>query len=310
MPDPSDPHSSDGESSNDVAGGSAHAPDGRSRGRFRRFRRRLLLTVGAVLICTFLLLLWTRATASTSFCSKCHVMDGAVATARESIHADVDCITCHVDSGAMGALRYVPSLVREVVQEATGWKSARGVLGAKPCMSCHESRKSRVSGDVAAGKRFVVHPDPASDCASCHGDVAHPGRPRPASKGHPDNYQQVHGRDVASEGRAKCATCHEVEFCRSCHVDDPAKHPADWMTTHGASVAASNNSCTMCHAPETFCKACHGTVIPHRPGWLARHPIEVDASNVQFCTTCHAQADCERCHDKHRAHREFPGAGA
>ena len=293
MPDPSD----------------SGVPATESTGRPRRLRRKLLLAGGVALIGVVVLLLWTRTTASTSFCSKCHVMDVAIDSASKSIHADVPCISCHVDGGAKGALRYIPSLVREVVQEATGWHTARGVLGAKSCTSCHKPRKAPVSGEVAAGESDVLHPDPASSCTSCHGDVAHPGRPEPAAKGHPDNYQQVHGRDVSRDGREKCATCHEEEFCRSCHVDDPEPHPADWMTTHGAVQTAEGSSCTMCHAPATFCKACHGTEIPHPPGWLASHPAAAAAADQTLCATCHARQACDLCHEEHGDHRRQAARG-
>jgi len=273
----------------------------------RRFRRRLLLTGGTALLGVVALLLWTKAASSTGFCTSCHVTDAAVASAGESVHADVACIDCHVDAGAKGALRYVPSLLREVVQEATGWHTARGVLSARSCASCHEPRKS---GDITPEGDTTVHPDPESSCTSCHGDVAHPGRPVPISQDHPANYQQLHGRDVSLDGSTECARCHEQPFCRSCHVYDPAPHPKDWMATHGTVQTAEGRSCTLCHAPETFCKACHGTVVPHPADWLSTHPREAALADQTLCTTCHTREACDRCHEKHAAHSRENGEPA
>lgn len=242
---------------------------------------------------------WTHTASSSRFCGRCHAMSAAVATAAASVHRDVACVACHRGAGAAGALAYLPSLGREVAQEASGGRAAAGILTPLACRSCHR-------GDLRTKTRGGNHPGPGSDCRSCHGDVAHPQRVAPVDvrrDGHPPGYQQTHGRDVAFKTSPGCSTCHRPTFCTACHARSVYPHPKDWTTAHGpAALVSKGKACTLCHSSTELCKGCHGTEIPHPPTWLGTHAQTVSDTGEQVCRTCHAPQDCVTCHARHRLH--------
>ncbi len=117
---------------------------------------------------------------------------------------------------------------------------------------------------------------------------------------HPENYIEIHGRDVASSPRS-CAECHEQEFCAACHFKTRFPHGDDWIAEHGR--ASQSEDCAQCH-PAPFCAGCHGTEIPHRPTWLGEHYRALQDASESACFVCHPQTDCTSCHVRHGVHQE------
>lgn len=285
-------------------------PDEPERRGERRILRRLLPASPFVLLflvlgIAVLLVGWNRVVSSPRFCASCHAMEPSVASAERSVHADVPCLACHTRPGILGSLRYLPTLAHEGLAVATD-SSADGVLEARSCELCHANVTSPISGE-ASGRE---HPGPASNCSTCHGDVAHPRSEgqdiverRPLELPHPSDWTQTHGVEVA-ESPATCATCHQQRFCEACHFRSTFPHPKDWISKHGpAQMQEGPNACTLCHAP-TFCAGCHGTKIPHDPDWLGEHFRELQDKSTSPCYICHATTDCTICHAQHGVHIE------
>ncbi len=265
----------------------------------RRWKLRIALGLGGLVVVGVLLVGWNRVASSPSFCNSCHAMEPAVASAGEAVHRQVPCLTCHSGSGLGGSLAYIPDLVREGVQEVTPFDAADGILPSKSCTGCH----ANVRATPAEGE---LHPaaEPGS-CATCHGDTTHPGAsPAPAAGDHPDAFFQTHGRD-AVEAPASCQSCHQQErFCVACHFRSTFPHGDDWIPRHGEASLDDREGCSLCHA-STFCVACHGAEIPHRSTWLGEHWRALEGSdNAAPCLVCHPQADCIACHVRHGVHRE------
>jgi hypothetical protein len=248
------------------------------------------------------LVAWNQVAARPETCSTCHSMGDSVATASGSIHGDVPCLACHTRPGVIGALRYLPTLVREGVATLTGWNLAHGILRARDCRSCHTDLTSTTAArDAHAGGR---------PCSTCHGDVAHPRSelvhrsvPRAPGEPHPVGFVQLHGQQAAAHP-GSCAECHQTTFCQACHFKSTYPHPDDWISKHGAAQEAQGaDACTLCHPP-TFCAGCHGTDIPHDANWLGEHWRALQDASTSPCLVCHPRTDCTTCHAQHGVHRE------
>ena len=266
---------------------------------------RVLVVLGGALAVALVLVGWNRVASSDAFCSSCHEVEPAVQAADRSVHADVPCLSCHTGSGVLGALRYLPTLARETVDEFTGWDIAHSVLDPRSCTSCHE--------DLSATPELAAAHENTADCASCHGDVAHPplriagfDRPvdqLPEGQVHPRLYVQTHGNDVVTDPQS-CAECHQQDFCETCHLGGTYPHPDDWVKTHGPTqIDLGAQTCQGCHAP-TFCEGCHGTEIPHNVRWLGEHWRDLQDAGTAPCLLCHPRTDCTTCNAEHQVHRE------
>lgn len=262
----------------------------------RRIRLRPLVLAGIALAAVAILAGWNRVASSPGLCGSCHAMRDATLSAARSVHAEVPCLACHSRPGLLGSLRYVPTLAREGVATVTGWKVAGGVLRPAACDRCHADIRASPSTPDA-------HTGGAPSCVTCHGEVAHPTPSPPPAGPHPDRYDQIHGRDVAS-GPGRCATCHQAEFCTACHFRTTFPHPSNWIERHGpVEELKGSSACTLCH-PSTFCVGCHGTEIPHQATWLGEHWRALQDQSDAPCAVCHPSTDCTSCHVRHDIHRE------
>ncbi|HZD16633.1 MAG TPA: NapC/NirT family cytochrome c [Actinomycetota bacterium] len=266
---------------------------------------RVLLAVGGVVVLVLLLVGWNRMASSDAFCSSCHEMEVAAASAERSVHDDLPCLACHGRPGLLGAIRYVPTLARETLHSFSGWQVAHDVLRARDCGSCHQA--------IDASPELAAAHEPGADCASCHGDVAHPplrlaGFERPVEEvgedsAHPEHFVQTHGEEVAASP-STCVDCHDAKFCESCHFRSTYPHPDGWIEQHGSEqIAGGADACTLCH-PQTFCAGCHGTEIPHDARWLGEHWRDLQDASPKPCMLCHPKTDCADCHARHGVHRE------
>lgn len=263
------------------------------------------LAVGAFLALGVLLVGWNRVATSDAYCAGCHEMQPAVSANARSVHADVPCLACHTGTGLAGSLRYVPGALRETLAIVTPWNPARGILGARPCTACHT--------DLAATEALAAAHGTDAACSSCHGDVSHPPfrlagferpvQPIPGEDRHPRLYVQTHGGEATADP-ASCATCHEPDFCETCHLRERYPHPKDWIPLHGAAQREQGaEACATCH-PQTFCASCHGTEIPHDARWLGEHWRALTDAGTESCLLCHPRTDCTTCHARHEVHRE------
>lgn len=270
----------------------------------RRRVLRALAVLGGVLVVALLLVGWNRVASSDAFCSSCHEIEPAVQAADRSVHADVSCLACHTSPGLVGALRYLPTLARETVDEFTGWDIAHGVLDARSCKACHDN--------IATTPELAAAHATGATCASCHGDVSHPpfrlaGFERSVEQAegavHPRLYVQTHGDDVVANPDS-CTECHETKFCEACHFRETYPHPEGWINMHGPTQEQIGiSTCESCH-PQTFCAGCHGTEIPHLATWLGEHWRSLQDASTAPCMVCHPKPDCTSCHARHEIHRE------
>jgi hypothetical protein len=137
----------------------------------------------------------------------------------------------------------------------------------------------------------------------------------------------------AQRDRDYCDTCHQEDFCLSCHDGlgrDVRYHPGDWISSHPVSAKKDELRCQSCHRVQTFCLGCHvrsgvatlvelgnpfqttrRTVRTNNGVPTGPHPMAADGwltptsrnfhgfhaqRNIRTCASCHQEQYCVRCH--------------
>jgi nitrate/TMAO reductase-like tetraheme cytochrome c subunit len=207
-------------------------------------------------------------TSSPSFCSSCHLIapyaDAWEGTTHEQ--ADVSCIDCHFEPGAVGYIKGKTYSVIKLTQWLVGQterapEAARTVV-AGSCRHCHEEVQ-------ATFIPHAFHTEEANlQCVECHSGVAH-------------------GAELVGVDKPQAAA--DPEFCGKCHTGDfapilfgeiePAgrEHPGapkmdvnvwrnvHWRAADGPAVIdgkpydkIERETCLACHQDPTVAKACKG----------------------------------------------------
>lgn len=268
-----------------------------------------------------------KATDQPGFCaSACHEMRPYHAAWQQGPHADVSCVSCHVDSGAAARLSHKVVALREV------WAHVEGDVAfplADPapvpnarCVACHEDIESDTPG--------FSHSEHAGrgQCVDCHSTAGHEvtaAALREAGVLNPTASQQraVESSAVAIVGAGTanvpehvaiaCTGCHDMQAtgCNGCHEPNhentgPAQKTAQCTTCHSAGVEfafahpAEPAECGSCHTPtethtfEGSCSACHS-----EPGasWSFSHSDQAQCSNCHKTPAEHAKGPCASCHE-------------
>ncbi len=214
-------------------------------------------------------------TSQPSFCSSCHPVEPFAQTWEGSTHAkaDVTCVECHFEPGAVGYVKGKIYSVMKLVQWAAGRteiepEATRTVVGGA-CRQCHEQES--VS--------FIPHNFHVEQanlaCTECHSAV-------------------VHGAELVGEDRPHAAA--DAAFCNNCHTGDIApilfgeieeagrEHPGvpkidvnvwrniHWRVAERPAVIdgfpyqqIERDTCLACHDEPTqsrVCRSCHAARVP------------------------------------------------
>ena len=249
-------------------------------------------------------------------CLSCH------AHKAESHQLDAQCSTCHVPL----AESRLPRAAIEAFKTPADHQE-------EPFLGGGHGAKARTSPDRCA----TCHT--ADRCVACHVDTDRPEIARmafapagmelppataryslPASHGD-ESWLGMHGTQAT---RAACATCHNTEGCRACHIaplpaavtslpsreevvapgvtveaHSPSSHKSFFfLDLHPVHAAADPTSCNTCHM-ESFCVECHDGSPGggyHPAGFVARHAADAFGRETE-CATCHdTQVFCRSCH--------------
>ncbi|HEX9740555.1 MAG TPA: cytochrome c3 family protein [Ignavibacteriaceae bacterium] len=220
-----------------------------------------------------------------------------------SVHADVDCISCHVDLEGMDAHdenveRAKCDLCHDEIQEKYdlslhGKAFAKGDRLAPVCQNCHGSHDII---PVSNSKSRVAAINIPALCGQCHKEGSPVQLQRDIPQTHIlENYSEsIHGEGLLKKGLIVTATC------ASCHT----AHDILPHTDPKSSIARKNiaNTCAKCHAE---IELVHRKVIK---GAL----WEKEANVLPACVDCHqphearkvfydqgmADRDCLACHEK------------
>lgn len=228
-------------------------------------------------------------TTSPVFCKTCHVMVPFFQDWHTSSHAEIGCVSCHLEPGFVNQ---VGGRLRTAIYIARYFITGHGRIGTskpsnKVCLLCHVAEK-KVS---ASGDLVIPHPLHVKiaelKCAKCHDNLVH-HRPKGSKK--------------STVPMETCLECHNgvraTDACEACHTEKayPKSHKRpDWMKVHGELSKTEN--CEACHAwrPD-WCSECHQKKpASHAGRWRTNHRYKV-APDRKNCLACHDERFCVRCH--------------
>lgn len=260
--------------------------------------------VRAIVLLTFALLVggvgWYAGQPSS--CRSCHQEPVYSEGLEASVHAQVGCMRCHRQTGALSSLRntvrYSGWLWSAYVDE-TKVEPGRGTfIDSRACLSCHGSildETIKSDGVAVRHKDFVLAGDV---CVDCHGSVGH-----------------SEARGVQAEAvMNRCMQCHngdEVQAdCATCHVEDLGVRTALLRDNKLGTVGLTDTSnCYACHQ-QGPCTECHGVVMPHPRDWSNPPPQGLEGTRfimnpgTIFPPGSHSREGfknreiCWRCHHK------------
>ena len=272
----------------------------------------LAVVVGLGLLATYGAM---EASSKPPFCGSCHIMKPYYESWKDSNHANIDCVDCHIPPGITAELRKKYEALSMVVRyfTATYGTNPWAEVEDTACLDCHE-RRLLVGQEMFGSVMFDHGPHLAElrrgkrlRCTSCHS-------------------QMVQGSHIAVT-QTTCSLCHFMgqkagegtANCTLCHdVPDGVVQRGDAEFDH-SSVSRFGMDCLSCHAPprpgagrvpKERCLTCH-----NEPERLERydegdelHRTHVTDHKVE-CTHCHleiqhvttshgeqAPGDCSSCH--------------
>lgn len=184
---------------------------------------------------------------NVGFCKKCHSKFPGLTPGSPMVPVDfeVDCTTCHTGSNAF---RHEPQYLSQIIAP----KDCKGCHGGRvlPWTLLHErSDWLQTHGGEALSEGtencFQCHDFGLKFCDTCH--AIKPPMHLPA-----DRWKTNHPDAARADTRA-CHTCHQINFCKRCHVG----HDSGWKQLHSAFVEShGTSSCVKCHSL-SFCSYCH-----------------------------------------------------
>ncbi len=238
------------------------------------------------------------------FCTGCHLMESAVAKWRTSVHRDVGCHACHVQS----TTESLDQLWKYItLRPATVSKHAE--VDYRRCGACHLSRDPRWSQVADTAGHKVHFTRLGLECVQCHSKGVHVFvRPTDSCAG-------CHAEQVTAGGMASlhCTSCHDFlatehpladpqrSDCLACHADMQVRD--ERFDPH----APMRVPCQTCHRP-------HQKPVPTIADCVGCHHVRDFGLHAlgshNDCLSCHrphlwrveARTTCERCHTDRAEH--------
>lgn len=267
-----------------------------------------------------------QATDQPGFCaSACHEMRPYHTAWSSGPHADVSCVSCHVDPGTTARLSHKVVALKEVWISVAGDPSfpleKPAPVPDSRCLTCHDDIRT-----ASTGFDHASHAE-KGDCVSCHAEAGHrvtAGALKAAGvfNENASEKRAVESSAVAAVGAGSanvaghlpvaCANCHDMQAtgCASCHEPEhastgPAQKTAECTTCHspGQQFAFAHptdpGACDSCHTPKQThsfqgaCATCHTT-----PGvaWAFDHNDRADCRNCHKSPAKHRGGPCSTCH--------------
>lgn len=210
---------------------------------------------------------------------------------------DTPCATCHVT----GAVSIVPDMA--VCLECHAKDDVAGVVLPQP----------KTHGPVWALNHKAEAKGGAIDCSACHEQSdcldCHKAGFADEMGSFSNNMINVHSSDfhithplAARTDQRLCASCHEPEYCNSCHDSFRLRRGDIGSPSHRYTFdLGMDGDIDSIHAGFTAdksCDSCHltGSVAPSFHDWSIGHAREARRS-LATCQSCHPDGDvCLKCH--------------
>jgi len=188
---------------------------------------------------------------NVAFCKKCHSRFPGLnpGSPMQPNFFNEDCTTCH--SGDHTPAHAQPYLTQIIApSECKGCHGGR-VLPWQPGHDLPTWLKIHGQTALTVGTQtcFKCHDFGLKFCDNCH-------KIKPPSHLPRDQWLVTHPASAQADTRV-CFTCHQANFCKTCHIN----HQPNWLHDHPATVQASGSTqCMRCHS-QSFCSSCHASGV-------------------------------------------------
>lgn len=269
----------------------------KQRKKLSGFVKYFFLSLAALVLISALLFLYFYTDRPES-CALCHELIPAVESHAQSLHARVQCYSCHSDGTLIAKTGAKFALIRDIIAHLQNsyerplnsdenlWRE----IPDRRCEKCHPpSREFTPSRGVLIDHE--AHKKNGIQCTTCHNRIAH-------------------GIEVSAQMIVKEKIASRVPYTDNLSMDN-------CMTCHTGKQNAPTNECSACH-PEQFvlpynCSACHEEDIKQitprehfEPDFLEKgHGAEAKA-NFDYCYQCHTSDSCENCHKDKKVNVSIP----
>ncbi len=289
-----------------------HTPPPRTRLRLYKY-----LTVALFFIVIFFSLgmVGVETTSSSEFCSSCHEMKPEFYTWKASTHSEVDCVNCHIGSGAEEYSKAKANGLLQVYKKATQTYTAPiqmpKEIPDEACDKCHNMKLREVTptGDLIIP--HDKHMEKDVECIQCHSGVAH-GKiadRKVTFKSDYDKWDTKLGESMmekkfTSPKMEECIDCHKARNitteCSACHTSNmyPESHTKKEfkLASHGALAKEDIQECNVCHEYMSLNEITLFNNQPAYTQYLRNQKIESKQVSAQdyakentFCKDCHKQ---------------------
>jgi nitrate/TMAO reductase-like tetraheme cytochrome c subunit len=260
--------------------------------RLATFAASLALGLGLVA-----LVFMVQVSSTPTFCGSCHIMKPYYASWKQSRHAGIACVECHISPGITAEVRKKWEAVSMVAKYFTGTYGTNpwAEVDDAACLRCHERRL--LEGKELFHDVMFDHTPHLTEsrrglrlrCTSCHSQIVQGSHISVT----PSTCALCHfkGQQI-NQGTGACLTCHEV--------------PEQVVTSSGVTfdhgqVQRLDMNCTLCHAgsvrgegnvPRERCLTCHNQAerLEKFGEQDFLHAMHVTQHKVD-CMNCHLQIE-------------------
>ncbi|MCL5279936.1 MAG: NapC/NirT family cytochrome c [Planctomycetes bacterium] len=274
-----------------------------------------------------------EATSQPGFCRSCHIMGPYYDSWKQSAHAEVKCLECHLRPGFTGLVKGKINGLAQAVDCAVGRVGTKpnATIADASCLrsQCHSPQELAGETLDCSGVRFTheKHIDKTVDgiwitCGTCHshfeGDAHFSVNTNACFACHFLDGHSKSGQRV----RANCRGCHQVPqqvirrgFVKIDHSEFVSYRASCEDSCHKREVQQTSR------VEETVCLDCHSFRKPADANSVELHASHTNGEKVE-CFACHgwvahgrtgvesvsAMMDCQSCHsDTHQAQRSIYG---
>lgn len=228
-----------------------------------------IMTLTVLFLVLFLVIGYSglEATSSSKFCSSCHEMTPEYYTWKASSHAEVDCVSCHIQPGAKNLAKAKENGLIQVFDKLTNRYTAPIQMPKdipnSACDRCHNMKTREVT---PSGDLIIPHEKHLSEgikCVECHSGVAHGkiAERNVTFKSDYSKWDDTLGKSMMSDVKftnpkmQDCMDCHKARgvstACKTCHSSgmEPKSHQqANFKTgNHGKLAEQDIKKCNSCH---------------------------------------------------------------
>ncbi|HZD59197.1 MAG TPA: NapC/NirT family cytochrome c [Anaerolineae bacterium] len=265
-------------------------------------RLRIPIAVAALVVLLLVIGYGFSYTSQPQFCATCHEMKPAFDSWQQtSLHAEVDCNTCHAPS-LLSKVGQKVGLIGEIYRHFTGSyeqpinkdSELSKNMDSDSCLRCHTPKRI-----VTPRKTLVmnhnVHIEKGIPCTYCHNRAGHPSTSERKDFISMEGCFRCHGLSKEALAPGKCIACHPKSF----DILPVTHKTGTWkVPDHGKTAKQDTTQCTTCHQ-KTFCRGCHGVEVPHPDKFVKSEHGSIGSKNPKVCQKCHRQKDfCNSCHHK------------